>query len=160
MRLKDVLRAAKSDVTVGEWRNGHVTYAAFPQSKVPSRAYKLGPTYEWTVIRFSALGARFRVLVIVNTGRAIFRACLGMEDGKDMRILCHHEYHASEPGWHCHVKLAEVAEIEPGCARSGARRWPQSPVGIGEPVPMISKAAAYTKAMKVYRIESGAGPLL
>ena len=44
---------------------------------------------------------------------------------QELAVLCQHEYHASEPGWHCHVTFADADTLPLGVTRSHLRRWPQ-----------------------------------
>jgi hypothetical protein len=47
-----------------------------------------------------------------------------MEVGNDLAVLCQYEFHASEPGWHCHVTFREITDLPLGVTRSHLRRWP------------------------------------
>ena len=102
MHLKEVIRASKSDIQIGKnWRSGKVPKADFPLAK---GAYNLGSAYKWNTITFQALGAECRVLVVFNEGKQKYEAILGVIGSRGvMRVLCTYEYHASEPGWHCHA---------------------------------------------------------
>ena len=62
VRLQEIIRASKDDIHVGEWRRGNVPRADFRKKK----AYGLGRSYEWRVIRFEALAVQCRVLVVLN----------------------------------------------------------------------------------------------
>jgi hypothetical protein len=100
VRLQEIIRAPKVAIHLGEWHRGNVPRADFPIAK---KAYGLGRSYEWRVIKFEALGIQCRVLVVLNSPKEKYEAILGvMADGR-LRILCSYEYHAAEPGWHCHV---------------------------------------------------------
>jgi hypothetical protein len=77
-------------------------------------------------VKFFAQGERCRILIVLNEGKSIYRARLGVERDGDMVILCDHEYHADEPGWHCHLTRDDIESIEAGAARSHTQRWPAS----------------------------------
>lgn len=101
MRLRDIIRAPKDAIKIGQWRSGKVPRADFPLARGP---YSVGSAFRWNVIAFQALGAECRVLVIFNAPKQIYEAVLGVIGSKGiMRVLCSYEYHASEPGWHTHA---------------------------------------------------------
>lgn len=151
MNLKEVIRAEKTDVDVGQWSAGHIPRAAFPLSKVKDRRYKYGLAYSWRVVKFTCLGKKWRVLVFLNLEKGIYRARLGVEDSGDMVVLCDHEFHASEPGWHCHFTLEELSYIEPGCVRDNKRKRPK----MEDPKASfpVTKANALSYAAARYRFE-------
>ncbi|TXL72274.1 hypothetical protein FHP25_25920 [Vineibacter terrae] len=105
MKLVEVIRATKVDVEIGKWETGHITRSQFPLSQAKNKNYKFGPDYRWRVVRFRCLGHEWRVLLLLCAPREIFRTTLAVEVGGDLRVVCQHEYHASEPGWHCHLSL-------------------------------------------------------
>lgn len=116
MRPKEIIRASKSGVDVGKkWRSGNVPKADFPIAK---KSYALGNSFRWNTISFEALGAECRVLVVVNQSKQKYEAVLGVmgPDGT-LRILCSYEYHASEPGWHCHATHDDVSTLSHGFMR-------------------------------------------
>ena len=87
-RLQEIVRASKTDIQVGAWRQGIVPKAEFPIAK---GAFGLGRSYQWCVIKFQALGLQFRVLVVLNAPKQKYQAMLGvMADGL-LRVLCSHE---------------------------------------------------------------------
>ena len=101
LRLREIIRAPKSEIEIGKWRAGKVPKSDFPLFK---NAYNLGSAFKWNVITFQALGAECRVLVVFNAGKQKYEAILGVMGSRGiMRVLCSYEYHASEPGWHCHA---------------------------------------------------------
>lgn len=148
MNLAEVIRAQKSSIDVGPWHAGHVPRSAFPLSKVKDRHYKYGPSYSWRVVKFLCLGFRCRVLIQLNEGKQIYRARLGIEVAGDMVCLCDHEFHSSEPGWHCHFTRNDLNSIEPGTVRGGKRRRPR----MEDPAATftVTKANALSLAAKRY----------
>jgi hypothetical protein len=125
MNLSDIARAPKTDIHLGDWRAGHIPRTTFPLSLVRAKNYKLGPEYRWRGVTFDCLRNSFRLLIVFNAGKQIYRASLGMELGQDLVVLCQYEFHASEPGWHCHVTFQDTASLPAGIARSHLRRWPK-----------------------------------
>jgi hypothetical protein len=115
LRLKDIIRAPKTEIVIGGWHAGRVERKDFPIAK---KAYRLGSSFQWCVITFQALGAECRVLVVRNDGKQKYEAVLGVMGANGMlRILCTYEYHASEPGWHCHATHDDVSTLSAGTMR-------------------------------------------
>ena len=75
MHLKDVIRAPKDNIKIGQWRSGKVPKADFP---IARSAYRLGSSFKWTVIQFQAQGVECRVLVVMNHGKQKYEAILGV----------------------------------------------------------------------------------
>ena len=128
MNLAEVIRSKKDAVDLGKWTAGHIPRSAFPLSKVRDKAYKFGPAYSWRLVRFGCDGLKCRVLLILNVEKEIFRARLGIEDSGDIIVLCDHEFHGAEPGWHCHFTAKHVEELDSGAVRgNGKRKRPKMP---------------------------------
>ena len=120
-RLRQIVRARKSDVKIGAWGSGKVPKQAFPLAK---KAYGLGNSYRWCVVSFLALGLEFRVLIVFNKGKEKYEAVLGVGI-ETLSVLCSYEYHAGEPGWHCHAACADSATVPQGFRRGPwVRRLP------------------------------------
>ena len=126
MNVGDVVRAVKTDIHLSEWRSGHVTRSVFPLSRARPKNYKFGPEYKWRVVTFDCLRRTFRLLIVFNEGKQIYRATLAMETAQDLAVFCQYEFHASEPGWHCHVTFHEIETLPLGVTRSHLRRWPSA----------------------------------
>jgi hypothetical protein len=162
VRLKDLVRAPKDNIEIGKWQIGKVPKADFPIARA---AYRLGSSFKWCVIRFQALGCECRVLIVQQEAKQKYEAILGvMGPNGTLRILCSYEYHASEPGWHCHATHDEVDTVFQGAMRGpwvkripGARKIhrPQKhqTFKIGD------SDAAIRFAIRRYKIEKK-GPLL
>lgn len=123
--LKGIMRATKTNLDTGKWVRGHIPRSAFPMSRLKEKRYKYGPEYAWRLVKFEAADYRCRILILLNEGKEILRARLGVEVNGDMVVLSDMEFHASEPGWHCHVALKPIAELGSGAARHDARKWPK-----------------------------------
>ena len=149
MRLGDVIRAEKTDIKVGKWAVGHIPQRQFPLRAKPA-SFKLGQTWHWALIQFRALGLPFRVLLLLNSEREIYRAILGAETEKDFNMICVHEFHAKEPGWHCHL-VEEMKDAPQGWQRRGMRRFPKG--ARMEAVFDVTEDTAIRIAQKVFRIE-------
>jgi hypothetical protein len=162
VHLKEIVRAPKDDIRIGHWRSGKVPRADFPLAKGP---YNLGSAYKWNVITFQALGAECRVLVMFNQAKQKYEAILGVIGSRGvMRVLCSYEYHASEPGWHCHVTHDDSESLTNSFMRGP---WVKRVPGAKKPHRLAKhikfeigdEAAAIRFATARYRIEKK-GPLL
>jgi hypothetical protein len=149
MNLADLIRAEKTKTNLGEWKAGHIPRSAFPLSRVKEKQYRLGPAYSWRLITFIACKLKCRILITLNEEKEIFRARLGVECDNDIVVLCDHEFHAGEPGWHCHVTRKHVEKVPAGVARGGdRRRWPRG--HDGSAAFTVTKARAFTIAAELY----------
>ena len=161
MRLRQVIAAPKTKIDLGEWNTGKVPRKDFPMAKA---AYSLGNSFRWRVIKFEALATECRVLVVVNAAKQKYEAVLGVMASNGLRILCSYEYHATEPGWHCHATHDDTNSLTIGCMRGpwirrvpGARKnHRQTKFSTFQ---IADNDAAIRFALKRYRIESK-GPLL
>lgn len=95
-------------------------------SRLKDKRYRYGQDYAWRLIKFEAAGHDCRVLMLLNESKEIFRARLGVLINGDMVVLQDYEFHASEPGWHCHLSLKSLSEIGPGAARFQKTKWPKN----------------------------------
>ncbi len=154
MNIKDIIKAEKTDIDHGEWKSGHIPRSAFPMSKLKNKRYRFGPEYKWRVVKFTVGALKGRVLILLNEGKEIYRARLAIEQNNDLVVLCDHEYHANEPGWHCHFSSDELDTIEPGAARSHTTRWPQSPSSCSKQLFAVSEKSALTEAADRYRFHA------
>lgn len=157
-RLREIVCAPKTDIDIGNWHSGKVPKADFPMAR---QAYGLGSSYRWCVISFGALGVECRVLVVFNLAKQKFEAILGAMTQGMLRILCSYEYHAGEPGWHCHAACQELTAVPFGYMRGpwvrripGAKRT-HSRQDFG----IANETEARRFALRCFRIEEQ-GPLL
>jgi len=158
MNVADIVRALKTDIVVGEWRSGHIPRTTFPLSLARPKNYKFGPEYKWRLVTFDCLRNSFRLLIILNEGKLIYRAILGMEVGQDLTVISHYEFHASEPGWHCHVTFRDVDTLPQGVNRSHLRRWPKPSVTPSRLEFGVKDSTALGIALARFRI-AAIGPL-
>jgi len=120
--LRQIVLAKKTNIKVGQWYSGKVPKADFPMGR---QAYGIGNSYRWCVISFSAIGFECRVLVVVNFQKQKFQAILGVMGTGMLHILCSYEFHATEPGWHCHAACDDVSLVPLGYMRGPwVRRTP------------------------------------
>ncbi len=80
------------------------------------------------------------------------------------KVICDYEFHASEPGWHCHARCDDLTAFDAGTNRFGAMRLPkynrphrrtEFKFGKSE----LSPVSAFNCAVKVFGIDKGDGVL-
>lgn len=106
-------------------------------------------------------GRECRVLVVFNAAKEKYQAVLGVMAADILSVLCTYEYHAVEPGWHCHAVCEDVRTAPRGCMRGpwvdripGAHAF-HNRMSFG----IESKLAAKRFAFDIYKIVEP-GPLL
>jgi hypothetical protein len=156
MRLREVLRAKKADVVLEPWKRGAIPPSAF-KLRQNMKAVGQGSAYQWRIIRFSAATEQFRILVLWNEAKNIYRATLGQEVGGVVRIICVREFHAREPGWHCHA----VLRCHQGVSVWNHRELRRFPLGISETddFGVTSNERATAIALRFYNVEQSGGLL-
>lgn len=157
-RLRQIVMATKKNITIGKWNYGKVPRADFPISK---KAYNIGSSFQWSVVSFNALNLDCRVLIIVNFDKQKFDAILGVMGKSTLHVLCSYEFHAHEPGWHCHAACDEVSRVPAGYMRGPwVRRMPGARAThsrLNFSIATVQDAQRF--AFRCYRIEAK-GPLL
>jgi hypothetical protein len=154
MNIADVVRAPKTDIHISDWHSGHIPRASFPLSQARSKNYKFGPSYKWRVVTFDCLRNSFRLLILFNEDKEIYRATLAVEADGDLVVFCQYEYHASEPGWHCHVTFREADTLPRGVTRSHLRRWPGAGAVPSRPDFGVRQATAVGLATARFRVST------
>jgi hypothetical protein len=126
MNLRGLVGAPKTVINPGVWKNGEIPRSQWPSRRAKAKAYKYGPRYQWRVITFVAKGYDCRVLLLFNETKQIFRARFGVTLNGETVPICDYEWHASEPGWHCHAKCDDLGVIDPASNRFGSKRLPRA----------------------------------
>ena len=164
MRLTKLLIANKSAIKSGEWKQGEIPRSQWPSRRAKAKFYKWGPLYQWRIVTFTALGFDCRVLLLLNETKQIFRASLGITEKGDTKVICDYEFHASEPGWHCHARCDDIASIDAGTNRFGSIRIPKgnsfhrrSEFKFGRSE--ISPVSAFNCAVRFYGLDKVDGAL-
>ena len=124
MKLRSLIVAKKSSVKAGEWRRGEIPRPLWPSRRAKAKAYKFGPQYQWRIVAYYAAGLECRLRILLNLDKQIFRATMAVMQEGDTVILCDYEFHASEPGWHCHARCDDLSEVNASTNRFGSRRLP------------------------------------
>lgn len=162
MNLRGIIAAEKSAVDTGDWKRGEIPRPKWPSRRAKAKAYKYGPLYQWRIISFQAGGQDCRVLLLFNESKQIFRATLGVTRGGETTVLCDYEYHASEPGWHCHARCGDLASINPAHNRFGGVRLPRASSfhrrtefrHLKQP---LSAQTAFNYAISIFKIDRAEG---
>lgn len=165
MDLKTLVFANKSSVdTGGAWKRGEIPRGKWPSRRAKSKAYKYGPLYQWRVITFESLGYDCRILLLFNDSKQIFRATFGVQNAGDTVTLCDYEFHASEPGWHCHARCGDLATINPVHNRFGGVRIPKAGqyhrrTAFNHQKQPLTAQTAFNLAISMFRIDKDGGML-
>ncbi|WP_141245585.1 hypothetical protein [Mesorhizobium sp. WSM3864] len=162
MHLKGIIAADKSAVETGDWKRGEIPRPKWPSRRAKAKAYKYGPLYQWRVISFVAEGHDCRVLLLFNEAKQIFRASLGVVRGGETLVICDYEYHASEPGWHCHARCADLSKLNQAHNRFGGVRLPKTNayhrrVEFRHLKQPLSAQTAFNCAISIFRIDKAGG---
>jgi hypothetical protein len=119
MRVQDVIRGEKSDVSIGDWGSGKFQKKKFPLSKAGRRAYALGSAWQWRFADFTCEGRRFVMRLVFNAGKAKASAHLAMRTDTDLIVLCCYEFHVDhQTGWHVHTLCGDRNDIDTAPAGS------------------------------------------
>lgn len=164
MNIKDIILSTKSAVNTGEWRRGEIPRAKWPSRRAKAKAYKYGPLYQWRIVTFWAGGYDCRVRLLFNGGKQIFRASLGIMISGETVVLCEYEFHASEPGWHCHVRCGEIEGVHTAYNRFGSARIPEAKsyhrrMAFQARKQPLTAQTAFNLAVSTFRIDKDGGGL-
>ncbi|PBB32752.1 hypothetical protein [Mesorhizobium sp. WSM3882] len=153
MRLVDVIRAQKSNVSIGAWQEGKIPPSAWP---LTTSSLHLGRGYSWRIVKFDALGKKFRVLIAFSAEKETYRAVLAVEEPKHLKVVCHHELHTDHWNWHCHFSAGPIEEIFAGVWRDKDtfRAWPRFRINECSVAFDVTKESALSVAARRYRFEA------
>jgi hypothetical protein len=113
MRVQDVIRGEKCNISVSDWGRGKMQKARFPLSKAGRRAWSYGPAWEWRFADFECAGRGFVLRVLVCEEKSKAHIHLGLKAGRDTIVLCSYEYHVDhQTGWHLHTLCGEKNNID------------------------------------------------
>lgn len=125
MRVRDLIKAPKTNVTTAPWKQGSIPPSAFLMRR-DQKKRDLGKSWWWRTVDFDALGVPCRVLITFHEIKQQCCLTLGVHDDAGLlRLVCSRDYHPGEPGWHCHT----VLRCENGVrwfAHYGLRRMPKN----------------------------------
>ncbi|HTV70972.1 MAG TPA: hypothetical protein VMF90_20780 [Rhizobiaceae bacterium] len=125
MRASDVIRAGKTDESVGAWSDDKLKAKEFPLSKKRGQAFPLSRRYRWQIICFKACGRSYRVLVAYHTLLPEFITVLAEDVMKDCKVLARWEFHGSHGGWHVHANCGDTDGLTKGVVKpAGVQRIP------------------------------------
>lgn len=155
MRVKEIIRAAKTITNAGKWTTGkRMPASIFPLTK--GHALRVGPNFRWRVVEFACANSTFRLLIFYRPGHGEYRAYLGRVEDADTRVIVRLEYHSTHPGWHVHTDCD--TEMTP-CGRIGgaachkrlsSSRMQQTPPAVASDV---DDEMAYRIAIRWFRLD-------
>jgi hypothetical protein len=162
LRSQQIRSADKVVSDWGKWQTGGMQSSAFPLSKRRGRAYRLGSSYKWRVIQFSALGETCRLLIVYNADKEQYRATLAIERDRDMIVIASLEFHGTHPGWHLHGACGDVGAHPVGSLRGPLqRRFPMPRTTHRRHLfGITSEGAALDVAAKFFRLHKTEGELI
>jgi hypothetical protein len=81
---------------------------------------------------------------------------LAVEDGRQLKVLCHHELHTSHWNWHCHFHGGRIDDVMPGVLRDNDtfRAWPKFERTECTVPFTVTKESAVTVAASRYRFKA------
>lgn len=152
VKLRKIIGSEKTITDYGEWKSGmKMPKTAFPLSK--HSGFKIAKAFNWRIVRFECLGAKFRLLICYRIDLHRFITYLAKDVNDDMMILARYEYHAGEPGWHVHA-ICDDEKHDAGRTGGDDKRMP--PYGMFHKnmvFDVFSDEAAFNKVVKAFRLE-------
>lgn len=113
MRVQDIIRGKKLNLSIGDWGSGKAPKAKFPLSKAGKKAWSFGSAWEWRFAEFTCEGRQFVIRILVCDDKSKAHIHLGLKQGNDTTVVCCYEYHADHvTGWHLHTLCGEQNEID------------------------------------------------
>ena len=113
MRVQDVIRGEKLNLSVSDWGSGKAPKVKFPLSKAGKKAHSFGAAYDWRFAEFDYEGKQFVIRILVCEGKAKASIHLGLRKGRDTTVVCCYEYHADhKTGWHLHTLCGDENDID------------------------------------------------
>ena len=141
---------------------GHAVISIPAVKKRRGRSYRLGSSYKWRVIQFSALGETCRLLLVYNADKEQYRATLAIERERDMIVIASLEFHGTHPGWHLHGACGDVEAHPIGSLRGPLqKRFPNPRVTHRRhDFEVPNEGVALEVAAKFFRLHKTEGALI
>lgn len=154
MNVFDLIRAEKSNVVVGGWETGKIPASSFPINR--PRSIPTGGSWRWRLCEFDAGDLHCRVLIRLNEDIERYHAYLAVDTEKSVRVICHHELHIGDKGWHCHFPKGNISEVFEGVLRDRDRFCMRetTPSQASTERFTLNQDNALTKAAQRYRFEA------
>jgi hypothetical protein len=162
LRSQDIRSADKVVSDWGKWQVGGMPPAAFPLSKRRGRSLRVGSSYKWRVILFSASGETCRLLIVYNADKEQYRATLAVDRDRDMIVVASLEFHGTHPGWHLHGACGDIEKHPLGSMRGPLqRRFPRPrTTHRRHDFKVTSEGAALDVAARFFRLHKTDGGLI
>jgi len=113
MRVQDVIRGKKLNLTVSDWGSGKTSKTKFPLSKAGRKAWSFGSAWEWKFAEFECEGREFVIRILVCEEKNKAHIHLGLRKTRDTTVVCCYEYHIDHvTGWHLHTLCGEKNDID------------------------------------------------
>lgn len=160
MSLRKFIKDAKTVTDFGAWSEKKMPKAGnkFPLTK--ARSFRVGtPGWRWRLLRISADGQDYRLLVTYHSAKENFVALLGVELGADTLVIGVLEYHSTHRGWHFHGCCRAADTANAGRLRyPGMERVPKGSSFHRDTSFNIHDASAYATLENYFRIPPDNAP--
>ena len=121
MHIRHLIRAPKAMTKVGHWNCGAIN----PKQKMGPKAFdlggrrpfQLGNRWWWRVDHLECGGGSGRLLIAYHLENENYLAWLAMDRDSDVAIAACLEFHGTHPGWHYHVRCADLSDLRGGVQR-------------------------------------------
>ncbi|AWC25624.1 MULTISPECIES: hypothetical protein [Aminobacter] len=153
----DLIRAEKSNLEVGPWKEGKIPPSSFPINR--PRSIPTGGAWKWRMCEFDALGFHCRVLIRLNAETDRYHAYMSVDTDRSVKVLCHHELHIGDKGWHCHFASGTIEDVMEGVLRDRDCfvMKEAAPSAAAATMFTVNEDNALTKAAQRYRFEAKGG---
>lgn len=150
----DLIRSEKVNIVIGPWKTGKIPPAAFPINR--PRSIPTGGAWRWRLCEFDALNYHCRVIIRVNFEKQRYHSYLSIDTQKSVKVICHHDLHIGDKGWHCHFAKGLVEDVMEGVLRDKDcyTMFEAEPSLAQSQLFTITDHSALSKAAKRYRFEA------
>jgi hypothetical protein len=153
VRARELILKPKTVTKAGEWKTGKMTRNAFPLS--PARSFRLGASWTWRIDVLEIDRVECRLLTAFDPLKQRFMAWLSYQRGDSYTVIARLEFHASEPGLHCHAACDRpVHETPVGIVKPfGTRRVPRYGTKHRRIKYDMTEASALNTSFRFFKIE-------
>lgn len=165
MRVQDVIRGQKLNLSVGDWGSGKAPNGKFPLSKAGKKAWSFGSSWDWRFAEFECEGRQFVIRILVCEGKSKAHIHLGMRTMRDTAVVCCYEYHPDHvTGWHLHTLCGERNDLDaaptgtlvhgPWVKRLPGARSPHRRTGFNRDAHGGLKAFLWSETVRFFRLRN------
>lgn len=154
MTVFEIIKAAKENVVVGPWKTGKIPASSFPINR--PRSIPTGGDWRWRLCEFDANNYHCRVLIRLNIEKQKYHSYLSIDTQKSVKVICHHDLHIGDKGWHCHFAKGKIDDVMEGVLRDRDcyTMFEATPSLAQSQLFDVNEDNATTKAAQRYRFEA------